>query len=101
MWEPSGSGLTSQVASYYKSDASISGLRRLAHISLIGEFDARYLRNRCRSSYDFGSGVGWLEVISSLDLATTRLQRLPEQKKRPSTQASTRSEFAPFIAIVA
>jgi len=50
--------------------------------------------------YDRGCGAGWLDVISPRGLATIRLQRLPEQKKRPSTQASTRSELAPFIAMV-
>jgi hypothetical protein len=41
------------------------------------------------------------EVISCSDGAATRLQTLPLQKNEPSAQASTRSEFGPFIFMVA
>ena len=41
------------------------------------------------------------EVTSFSGLAPIRLQTLPEQKNRPSAQASTRSESGPFMAMVA
>jgi hypothetical protein len=49
--------------------------------------------------YERSSGDICCEVISFF--TSIRFQTLPEQKNRPNAQASTRSEFGPFIAIVA
>jgi hypothetical protein len=51
--------------------------------------------------YDRGADGVCREVISFSGSALIRLQTLPEQKNLPSTQASTRSEFVPFMVIVA
>ena len=53
-----------------------------------------------RRAYDGGRG-DICEVISLSGLATLRVQSLPEQKKRPSAQASTRSVFVAFNVIIA
>jgi hypothetical protein len=53
-----------------------------------------------RRAYDGGRG-DICEVISLSGLAMLRVQSLPEQKKRPSAQASTRSVFVAFNVIVA
>jgi hypothetical protein len=49
---------------------------------------------------DGGCAVAWREVISACGLVAMRLQSLPEQKKRPTAQASTRSVFDCLSAIV-
>jgi hypothetical protein len=51
--------------------------------------------------YDLGTNKARREVTRLSGLAAIRLQTLPEQKNRPSVQASTRSESDPCIAIVA
>jgi hypothetical protein len=51
--------------------------------------------------YDRGSVVTCREMISFCGGVAIRVQSLPEQKKRPSAQASTRSVFVPFIVIIA
>src|SRR5438876_10771972 len=55
----------------------------------------------CAIRHDGGWDAIWREVISACGLLTIRFQSLPEQKKRPTAQASTRSVFDCFIAIVA
>jgi len=51
--------------------------------------------------YDRGSVVPCREMISFCQAVAIRVQSLPEQKKRPIAQASTRSVFVPFIVIIA
>jgi hypothetical protein len=51
--------------------------------------------------YDLGTHDARCEVTSFSGLTPIRLQTLPEQKSRPSTQASTRSESDPCMAMVA
>jgi hypothetical protein len=51
--------------------------------------------------YDRGADDIRPEVTSVFGSAPTRLQTFPVQKNGPSAQASTRSEFGPFIFIVA
>jgi hypothetical protein len=51
--------------------------------------------------YDLGTHDARREVTTFSGLAPIRLQTLPEQKNRPSAQASTRSESGPFMAMVA
>jgi hypothetical protein len=53
-----------------------------------------------RTAQDRGSSDIPRSVISLAGLISARLQILPEQKNLPKAQASTRSEFGPFIAIV-
>jgi hypothetical protein len=55
----------------------------------------------CAARQDGGCAVAWREVISACGVVAIRLQSLPEQKKRPTAQASTRSVFDCLSAIVA
>jgi hypothetical protein len=57
--------------------------------------------DRSNDGYDLGADDIRCEVTNVSGSAPTRLQTLPVQKNGPRAQASTRSEFGPFIAIVA
>src|SRR6266704_495251 len=54
-----------------------------------------------RKRYDRGSGDVCREITSFSGCAPIRLQTLPEQKNLPNAQASTRSRYGPFMAMVA
>jgi hypothetical protein len=51
--------------------------------------------------YERGADDSCRKVTRFSGCGLIRLQTLPEQKNRPTAQASTRSASGPFIAIVA